>query len=120
MIQRVPIRPSRRPGIPVPTIELERTPLVVARGASWVTVGMPLRIRVVRVSRERAWRALLAALVLLGVCGTTVLMVYGAPYEFSAAGLVATLTALPCARLVEMLRYRHKTVSRVPGRLVAR
>ena len=81
---------------------------------------MPLTSRVVRVSRERALCALLAALVLLGVRGTTVLMVYGTPYEFSAAGLVATLTALPCARLVEILRYRHRTVTRVPGRLVAR
>jgi len=81
---------------------------------------MPLRMPVFPRTRERALCALLAALVLLGVCGTTVLMVYGTPYEFSAAGLVATLTALPCARLVEILRYRHKTVTHVPERLVAR
>ena len=81
---------------------------------------MPLRMHELPTCRERAICALLAALVLLGVSGAMVLMVYGTPYEFSAAGLVATLTALPCARLVEILRYRHKTVTHVPERLVER
>ncbi len=77
---------------------------------------MPIRTRMRQMVPGHPVCALLAALVLLGICGATVLVVYGSPYDLSAAGLLATLTALPGARLLDILRRRDGSPDRLVGR----
>jgi len=62
--------------------------------------------------RARAEIAMLAVLVSLGILAATALTIFGTRYDLSAAGLVATLTALASARLLTKLGRRDRLARR--------